>query len=214
MSVLLKKSSYFFFTHLATFSLPPLFMLLTGKNRGVLAVMALWVPAWLSSSILWSERMESYAFLRLLPATDRRIVRLKFGLALGFAAVYWLLMTLLIRATFGASPEFSGYTALADLTCAVSLLLAGGWYLFSWRFGPNALPAAVMVFVMAVTRSTWIVDVRAILRSSGIEPIAPRWLAEGPGILRWALLAAALGAYYGLMRLAVRIKEKSEATIS
>jgi hypothetical protein len=213
MSALLKKSSYFFFTHFATFSIPPLFMLLSGKNRGVLAIMSLWIPVWLSSSILWSERMESYAFLRLLPATDRRIVRLKFGLALGFAAAYWLLMTLLIRAAFGSTPEFSGYTALADLTCAISLVLAGGWYVFSWRFGPTALTAAVLIFGAAVILSTWIVDVKSIVRSAGIDPVAPRWLAQGPGILHLALLAAALAVYYGLMRLAVRVKEKSEATI-
>jgi len=213
MTAILRKSSYFFITHLCTFSIPPLAMLLSGRNRGMLAVMAIWVPVWLSSSILWSERQESYAFLRTLPVTDRQIVRSKFGLALGFAAIYWLVLSLFIRGAWGSTPEYPGYMALASLACAVSLVLAGGWYIFSWRFGRSALFAGVMAFMMIGILATWIVDVKRMVRAGGIGAIGPRWLAEGPWIFQVLLFGAALAAYYGLMRAAVRVKEKSEASI-
>ncbi len=210
MFAILRKSSFFFISAFCTFVIPPLAMLLGQRNRGVLSVMALWVPVWLSSSILWSERQESYGFLRTLPVTDRQIVRAKFGLALGFAVIYWLALSLFIRGAWGSKPEYSGYAALASLTCAVSLVLAGGWYIVSWRFGPAALTAGVMAFVVLGILGTWIVDVRRMVRIGGIGTLSPRWLAEGPRAYRAVLLALALAAYYGLMRLAVRVKEKSE----
>ena len=79
MSAILRKSSFFFIPHLCTFSIPPLTMFPEWRHRGMLSVFALWIPVWLSSSVLWSERQESYAFLRTLPVTDREIVRTKFG---------------------------------------------------------------------------------------------------------------------------------------
>ena len=128
MSAIARKSSFFFITHICTFVIPPLFMLAGSlNNRAVLSVMALWIPVWLSSSVLWSERQEAYAFLRILPVTDRRIVRAKFGLALGFAAVYWLVMALFIRAAWGSTPEYDGYMAWATLASAAALVLAVGF---------------------------------------------------------------------------------------
>ena len=177
----------------------------------MLSVMALWVPFWLSSSILWSERQESYAFLRTLPVTDRQIVRTKFGLALGFGVIYWLILSLFIRGAWGSTPEYSGYMALVNLTCAVSLVLSGGWYIFSWRFGPSVLTAVVMAFVVIGILATWVVDVRRLVGIGGIGVLAPRWLAEGPWIYQIVLFAIALAAYYGLMRVAVHVKKASEA---
>jgi ABC-2 family transporter protein len=210
MSAILRKSSFFYITHLCTFCIPPLAMLAESKNRGVLAIMALWIPIWLSSSILWSERQESYAFLRTLPVTDRQIVRTKFGLTLGFTVIYWLIVSLFIRWAWGSTPEYAGYMALTSLTCAAALVLAGGWYMFSWQFGPSALSAGVMAFVMIGILATWIVDVKRTVRTSGIGTIAPGWLAEGPWIYHVLLFAAALAAYYGLMQAAVQVKIKSE----
>jgi hypothetical protein len=211
MSAILRKSSFFFITHVGTFSIPGMAMLLAHEDRRMLSVMALWVPVWLSSSVLWSERQESYAFLRTLPLTDRQIVRTKFGLALGFAVVYWLILSLLVRGAWGSTPEYAGYMALVSLTCAIAMILAAGWYIFSWRFGPSALTVGVMALVVIVILATWIADVRRLVRIGGIGTLAPRWLAEGPWIYQPIMFAVALAAYYGLMRLAVRVKIKSEA---
>ena len=211
MSAILRKSSFFYITHLCTFVIPPLFMLAESRNRAMLSVMALWIPVWLSSSVLWSERQESYAFLRILPVTDRQIVRTKFGLALGFTAVYWLVVSLFIRAAWGSTPEFVGYMALTSLACAAALVLAGGWLIVSWRFGQSALAGAVMAFVVIGILSTWLVDVKRRVRAGGIWEITPGWLAEVPWFYHVLLFAAALAAFYGLMRLAVRVKTRSEA---
>jgi hypothetical protein len=56
-------------------------------------------------------------------------------------------------------------------------------------------------------------NMERMIRTHGIGILAPRWLAEGPWVYQVLLFAAALAAYFGLMRLAVRVKEKSEATL-
>jgi len=213
MSGILRKSAFFYLTHLFTFSIPGLTILAFHEDARMLSVMALWAPVWLSSSVLWSERQESYAFLRTLPVTDRRIVRTKFGLALGFAVIYWLYLSLLIRMAWGATPEYDGYMALAILSCSIALLLEGGWYVFSWRFGPSPLMAGVMAFIVIVVMGTWIIDVRHLVATGGIGAITPRWLAEGPWIYKVILVVAALAVYLGIMKLAVRVKEKSEVVL-
>jgi hypothetical protein len=211
MSAILRKSSFFFITHLCTFSVPGLATIPMWESPGMISVMALWVPIWLSSSVLWSERQESYAFLRTLPVTDRQIVRTKFGLALGFAFLYWLWLAFLIRRAWGPTPEYAGYMALATLTCAIAIILVAGWYIFSWRFGLPALTAAVVALLAIVIIATMSTNLERMIRTGGIGILAPRWLSEGPWTYQAALAAAALASYYGLMRLAVRVKEKSEA---
>jgi len=213
MSAILRKSSFFFITHLCTFSVPGLATIPMWENPGIISMMALWVPLWLSSSVLWSERQESYAFLRTLPVTDRQIVRTKFGLALGFIVLYWAILILLIRRSWGATPEYAGYMALASLTCAVSIVLAAFWYIFSWRFGVSALTVVVIAVLVIGFIVALAVNLERLIRTSGIGILAPRWLAEGPWIYQILLFAAALAAYFGLMRVAVRVKEKSEAVL-
>jgi glucan phosphoethanolaminetransferase (alkaline phosphatase superfamily) len=176
----------------------------------MLSVMALWVPIWLSSSVLWSERQESYAFLRTLPVTDREIVRTKFSLALGSALLYWLFLALLIRRAWGSTPEYAGYMALASLTCAIAIILSAAWYIFSWRFGIPALTVCVIVFLVIVIITTMAANIERMIHTGGIGILAPRWLAEGPWFYHILLLAAALAAYYGLMQVAVRVKVKRE----
>jgi len=179
----------------------------------MLSVMAIWVPLWLSSSVLWSERQESYAFLRTLPVTDRQVVRAKFGLALGFLVLYWVILALLIRKSWGATPEYAGYMALASLTCSFAIVLVAVWYLVSWRFGPTVLTVGVMTLLVVAIVASMAANMERMIRTHGIGILAPRWLAEGPWVYQVLLFAAALAAYFGLMRLAVRVKEKSEATL-
>jgi hypothetical protein len=211
MSPILRKSSFFYITHLCTFSIPGLVTIPKWENPGMLSVMALWVPLWLSSSVLWSERQESYAFLRTLPVTDREIVRTKFALALGFAFIYWVFLALLIRRAWGSTPEYAGYMALATLTCAIAIILSAAWYVLSWRLGIPALTVAVIVFLVIGIVTTMAANIERMIRTGGIGILAPRWLAEGPWFYHILLLAAALAAFYGLMQLAFRVKRESEA---
>ena len=212
MFVIVRKTSFFFFTHLCTFSVPAV-VLLEGGKGGVLSMMAIFIPAWLSSSVLFSERMESYAFLRMLPVTDREIVRAKFGLVLAATLAYWLISSLLVHAEWSGTWEYPAYRALANMSCAVSLPLAACWYILSWRFGISALTVGVVSFVVLDIITTFIVNVdhRQWVGAPGVPGV--RWLAEGPWYLQLFLFLAALAAYYGLMRVAIRVKAKSEACL-
>ena len=147
MFAIARKTSFFYFTHLVTFCAPAWPALLKGKG-GIISMLAFWVPLWLSSSVLWSEKQESYALLRMLPVTDREIVRAKFGLALAAAFVYWLILSLFNWWAWGSTWEYPFYMALANLTCAVSLPLVACWYIFSWRFGQSALTVGVLAFIV------------------------------------------------------------------
>jgi len=210
MSAILRKSSFFFLTHLCTFTIPGLTVIPGWENPGMISVMALWVPLWISSSVLWSERQESYAFLRTLPVTDRQIVRTKFGLALGFIFVYWIFLALLIGRAWGERPEYTPYMALASLTCSISIVLVAGLYLLSWRFGVFALTVVVITVLVIAIVGTMAANMEHMIKNHGIGILAPRWLAEGPWIYQVLLFAAALAAYAGLMRVAVRVKVRSE----
>jgi hypothetical protein len=210
MSPIARKTSFFYFTHLVTFCAPAWPALMKGKG-GIISMLAFWVPLWLSSSVLWSERQESYALLRMLPVTDREIVRAKFGLALAAACLYWLILALFNWWAWNSRWEYPLYMALASLTCAVSLPLAAFWYIFSWRFGQSALTVGVLAFIVLGMVFAFVVNIdrRNWVGAPGIA--AARWLVEGPWYLQLFLFVAALAAYYGLMQVAVRVKAKSEA---
>jgi hypothetical protein len=212
MFTIARKTSFFFLTHLCTFCAPAWPALLKGKG-GILSMMAIFVPAWLSSSVLWSEKQESYALLRMLPVTDREIVHTKFGLALAAAFVYWLILSLFVWWAWGSTWEYSAYMALVNLTCAFSLPLVACWYIFSWRFGVSALTVGVLAFLVLDMIATFIINVDRgnWVGAPGI-PIV-RWLAEVPWYLQLFLFLMAFAAYYGLMEVAVRVKAKSEACL-
>jgi len=210
MIAIARKTSFFFITHLVTFCAPAWPALLKGKG-GIISMLAIFVPAWLSSSVLWSEKQESYAFLRALPVTDREVAGMKFGVALAAAVVYWIILSLFTRWAWGSTWEYPIYMAMANLACAVSLPLAACWYIFSWRFGTSALTVCVVAFVVLDVIAVFVINVdrRDWVGAPGIP--AARWLAEGPWYLTFCLFLASFAAYYGLMQLAVRVKAKSEA---
>ncbi len=210
MFAIARKTSFFYFTHLCTFCVPAWPALLKGKG-GILSMMALFVPAWLSSSVLWSERQESYAFLRMLPVTDQEVVRAKFGLPLVAAIVYWLILAVMVGWAWDSTDEYSAYMALVNLACAVSLPLAACWYILSWRFGVSALTVGVVAFLVIDIILSFVlnVDRRAWVGAPGIPMV--RWLADGPWYWQACLFLAAFAAYYGLMRVATRVKAKSDA---
>jgi hypothetical protein len=212
MFAVARKSSFFFITHLFTFNLSVVYFLAKGQSGRFLSVMAVFVPMWLSSSVLWSERMESYAFLRTLPVTDREIVRAKFGLAFVAAFVYWFFLTLAVRAAWGFGPALSAYLTLVNLVCACSLALAGGWYVFRWKFGITPLTVAVVTLIAVGFVAVVVLDIDRRTWPGGIGIRVARQVAEGPWFWQLGLVLLALAAYYGLMRAAVRVKAQSEVS--
>ncbi len=212
MFAIARKTSFFYITHLCTFCAPAFPALMKGEG-GIISMLAFWVPLWLSSSVLWSEKQESYALLRMLPVTDRQVVRAKFGLPLAATFVYWLILSVFNWWAWNSRWEYPFYVALANLTCALSLPLAAIWHIVSWRFGKSALTVGVLALIVLGIVASFILnlDGREWIGAPGIPAV--RWFAEGRGYLQLCLFLASLAAYYGLMQVAVRVKQNSETSL-
>jgi len=78
---LLRKSSFFYISHLVTFSWIGVVPSLEGKYDWIVVASAI-VPLWMSSSVLWAEQSEKYRFLRILPIHSSEIVAVKLSLIL------------------------------------------------------------------------------------------------------------------------------------
>ena len=136
LSIFINRS-FFYVSHLVTFSLIGLPLL---KGRiGVIPVMAMLVPVWVSSTVLWSEREESYGFLRTLPITDRDIVRIKFTLAALVVLVYFLLTAMATAQFCRGTPHLAYDMALAEIGAVVPLIAAACWSIGIWRFGMGSI---------------------------------------------------------------------------
>jgi hypothetical protein len=149
----------------------------------------------------------------MLPVTDGEIVRAKFGLALAMTCVYWLVLSLFTWWAWGTTWEYPIYMALANLACAVSLPLVACWYIFSWRFGTSALTVGVIAFIVLDIIFVFLINIDGgeWVGAPGIP--AARWLAAGPWYLQLFLILIALAAYYGLMKVGIRVKQKYEASL-
>jgi hypothetical protein len=210
MFPIIRHSSFLYCTHILTFSL--MGPLQFHKPQAI-EMMGAFLPLWLSSSVLWSERNESYAFLRTLPVTDREIVRIKFGIILAATVVYWLLMSGLAFLQQGGTESFAPRLAFITVLCAFSLLLAAGWQVGVWRFGPSAMTLAILVF-MGLSFVAAVVFIASFKRgavpgASGFASI--RWIAAAPWEIQALLCALVLAAFFSLMEAAVRVKISSEA---
>ena len=179
-------------------------------------IIPLFMPVWMASSVVFTERDESYGFLRTLPVTDRRIVRTKLGLIVAASAVYWLFMVgaLLIRGDRTlAVPTALVYVTIVSL---YGLLVGVGLQLLIWRLGASMATGVAIVF-MIMSLVLTIVHT-ASLRFSASWPRltgtgAVEWLAGVPWLSMPVFGALALTAFYGLGRLGLRVKASSEACL-
>ena len=213
MDPILRRTLIWYLLHLMTYSGLLGRFLLTDRWPAF-EVLPLFVPVWFVSSVLFSEREESYAFLRMLPVTDRAIVRTKSRLMLAMGAVYWIAMegVALARGSDGmVGPEVHVYITLVSVA---ALLFAAFCQIGIWRFGAQAATPVVLVY-MATTMVFAIVHT-ASLKYKANWPIftqlaGVRWLAESIWISHIVLIALVLLAFHGLMRIGVRVKTSSEA---
>jgi len=179
-------------------------------------IIPLFMPVWLASSVVFSEREESYAFLRTLPLTDRRIVRTKFGLILALGTLYWLfMMGAAIVRWDGAQ---TGPTALVYITIvsAYGLLIVACLQVLLWRFGSSVTTAVIVVF-MVLSLVLTIVHTASLKSTPGwpvlIRTGAVEWLAGAPWMSIPVLGVLALLVFYGLLRFGIRVKASSEACL-
>ncbi len=215
MDPICRRSLILYLTHFMTWS-GILGRFLLVREWPAFEIIPLFMPVWMASSVIFSEHEESYGFLRTLPVTDRRIVRTKFGLILGFGVLYWLFMVgaALLRSDGGQT----GPSALVYITIvsAYGLLVGACFQVLLWRLGASMTTGAVIVFMVlslvltiAHTASLkftpgW----RAMSRTGGVE-----WLAAAPWLSIPALCGLALLAFTGLLRAGIRVKVSSEACL-
>ena len=213
MDPIFRRSSFFYLTTLLTYCGLMGRFLIT-RDWPAFEIIPLFMPVWLASALLFSERDESYAFLRTLPVTDRDVVRTKFRLILTTAAVQWLLMTgvALLRRNDGvSSPSTLVYITLI---WAIALLVVGCFQVAIWRYG-----TAVMTTVVAGFLSVSLILIilhMATLKYHDSWPALSRlaiveWLGGAPWLSNAVLIAVVIVVYHRLMLVGVRIKASSEA---
>lgn len=213
MVPIIRRSSFLYLAHLVVFWLCAPMLLSQGPGFEWVPLL---VPVWLSSSVLFSENAESYAFLRMLPVTDRAVVRAKFGIILSASAVHWIAFTVL--AVVLADTTGVGYPTEVFVTfaCGFSLLVAALWQIAIWRFGYAVIQWFILgymvwnlIFAIALFPKT--------LGPAGWEGISKSAFILPMAQIAWITLpltiAVVLAAFYGLMQLGVRVKQSSEACL-
>lgn len=215
MDPILRRSSFFYLSTLVIFSG------VLGKYLGVdpwpaFEVIPLFMPVYLAAAVLSSERGESYGFLRMLPVTDRAIVRRKFGLILGAAAAYWLFMMLVALARWSSGVSGPSTLVYVTLVCGYGLVLGACCQVGIWRFGLSVTTGVIAVF-LGVSLVVTIVHT-AGLRYKHDWPVLTRlaglqWLAGAPWLSVVVLVGLSVAVFWGLMRLGIRVKASSEACL-
>ena len=189
-----------------------LICLRTVDNRGVylFPLIVVFLPAWITASIAWSEKGESEALLRSLPLTDREVARAKFGLALAGMALYWLLITATAVLTSMGTGHLVANLIYANAVWGATLLLVAFWYIGIWSVGFHRMAAALVAFiVMDVAATIALLAAVKMTRTYYLHAFSSVWRA--PATALWAIpvmLAAALLAYRGLAGVAARARAK------
>ena len=197
MLAIIRRSSFFYVTHFLTFSLMPL----VGSQGAVLFVF-LWLP----SSVLWSERGESYAFLRLLPIRDRDVVRAKLGLGLGAVIAYWAWLTLLTLVHWGVSAEFFARFSLINLLASAWPPLVALCYLGVWRLGARGMTFPLLT-LMGVAAFIVLGFQARFFPHRGGDPLG---LPAAPWLLQVLLPLAGLALFLWLARVGPRVKRSND----
>lgn len=213
MNPIFRRSSFFYASSAITY-LSVMGRYLVTRDWPVFEVVPLFMPVWLLSALLASEDGERYAFLRMLPVPDRDVARLKLTLILVSALFQWTLLTAVALARMGEG--IAGPSTLVYLTLigVVGLLVTSAGQIAIWRYGLSAMKPALVVsiaggIVLAIIHLASLkhIDGWPVLSEVGVVG----WLGGAPWISNAALLALALLAFRGLVRLGVRIKAASEA---
>lgn len=206
MLTVIRGNAFWYLSHLATFGVAVVPAVFDRGRRGPLFYMILLAPVWLASSVLWSERNESYAFLRMLPVRDGDIARAKLKLGLLAVFVYWIILSFLTFLVWGTSPVFFGRFSLINLVCSASLPLVALCYLGVWRYGARAMTVPILV-LMAISFFNVMGIYLKWRRGSDFD--YP--LGAAPWLLQVLAPAAAFLAWLLLARAAPRIKRDNEA---
>jgi hypothetical protein len=177
-------------------------------------IIPLFMPVWLVSALLASEDGERYAFLRMLPVTDRLVVKAKFALMLASAAFQWALMAMVALARTGDGVAGPSTLVYLTMICAFGLLAAAGFQIAIWRYGVSTMKPIMIGAVIAGIGL--VIEHLASLKNVDDWPAMSQlgvveWLSGAPWISSAVLIGLAIAAYRTLMQAGVRVKAASEA---
>jgi len=207
---LLRKSSFFYISHLATFCILGLGPSVEGRY-GVFIAAAAIVPLWMSSTVLWAEQSEKYRFLRILPITSSEIVAVKLSLIMAAGTAYLGILATSILIAGDRAGRLPVNLSTAVFFCIAGLLLAFIWQICIWRFGirimtPIILAAIglqfLLLFVPLVTRRrASLIGVNEIKLFQTLSE--PLWLVS--------FLVTAGAVIWGLWWVAIQVFERTDA---
>jgi hypothetical protein len=215
MDPILRRSSFFYLSTLV------IYVGVLGNYLGsdpwpAFEVIPLFMPVYLASAVLSSERGESYGFLRTLPVTDRAVVRRKFGLVLGAATAYWLFMMLVALARWDSGVSGPATLVFVTLVCGYGLVLGACCQIGIWRFGFSATIGVAAAY-LGISIVVAIAHTVGLRRSAGWPVLAQlggvQWLAGAPWLSVAALAGLSVLVFWGLMKLGIRVKASSEACL-
>ena len=210
MLAIIKRCLPWYIAHLLTYGFLCFRTIIFNPEAIIIASIGL--PIWMSSAIYWTEQGESESLLRSLPVSDRRIVRTKFSLALGFLAICICLQVLAGMASGFLSGDYALALTLVGFSGCSALLIAAIAYLGIWFIGTEALSWVFLIFHIGGTISFvsfWAINRKAMLYSFESVPFLGA-LTEIHWSITIGLLACAVLGFYGLSGLAVRIRRLSD----
>lgn len=215
MDPIIRRSLPLYLAHIMTWSgiLGPS---LRDRELPAFEIIPLLVPVWLVSSVVFTERDESYGFLRTLPVTDSRIARTKSSLILGAAVLYWLLMVGAAIVRQDASLTGPAPFVYITIVSIYGLVMGTCVQLLFWRLGASIASGAGIAFMVLSMVLT--LGHMASLHSSPGWPVLSRtgavgWLAGVPWLSIPVLGGLALLIFYGLLQAGIRVKVRGEACL-
>ena len=171
---------------------------------GVYIILVAW------GGIATSESVEAYGFLKTLPLTDGEIVAGKFLLVAGTVAACFAALLGVVW----ASELDRGDLPLAGLyfVCfaVAALLFSGSAYSATYAWGLSRVRVLGWLAFIALMAASFLF-IELVLREGRLDIHEIAFLRGGwPNLTSAAVAAAGIAGYYGLMRLAIRIKERRE----
>lgn len=172
---------------------------------GSFSYFILLVPAMMSEG--HEGKSNGYMFLSTLPVTIREIVAAKFILVLGSAVLY-VSYSFFFFTLFESSPEMMAASrALIMMNALICILLSGILYSIVFMLGVQMFLVFIGVILLAFN-ILGLVAAKTNLIPAVPRGTIPEFFGRLAGI-NWYLAALiGLAAYYGLMEVAVRIKER------
>jgi hypothetical protein len=154
---------------------------------------------------------KAYTFLRTLPITDKEIVVAKFSLSLFDTCICWLLFLVTMLLLEGSSAQYAVNAAYVTLWALLTLIVAALWQVGIYYFGmgKTAITLTILLLFFFLPLSLILDQAFEFENTLGFPPYIHALATTHWSV--WPLLAGVvLLLYYGLLRLAVRIKRTSE----